>query len=102
MNHKPDPESFIFTGKKPPGEDFFLVEVSIDNPNDPCWNEGFSIHGPWDPVMATFHAWMLAHPEKVDHVGAEFYQGEAAREKRLAILETEIRYRDQMRSQPDN
>lgn len=97
-----DMNSIPFSKEKPDGEDFFLVTVSIDTPGDPCWNEGFTIFGPWNSVMATLHSWLLTNPDKLDHIFAELYQGEAAREKRLAILETEIRYQDKKRSRPNN
>jgi hypothetical protein len=94
--------SIPFTKKQPSGEDFFLVEVSLDTPDDPCWNEGFCIFGPWNSVMATLHQWLLANPEKLDHIYAHLYQGEAARDKRIAILDTEIKYQNEKRSQSNN
>ena len=86
---------------KPPGENFFLVAVVIDTPDDPCWNEGFDIVGTWQQVDQTFSAYVAGGGVCRKHT-INIYQGDAARTKVVEGMKEEARYQAQKRAQPNN
>ena len=86
---------------RPAGEDFFLVAVVIDTPDDPCWNDGFDIIGTWEQVEQTFSAYVAGCNDDRG-VSVSIYQGDAARGKVLEGLQEEARYREQMQAQSKN
>jgi hypothetical protein len=88
-------------GPKPAGEDFFLVAVVIDTPDDPCWNDGFNIVGTWEQIDQTFSRYMAGGGIRRKHT-VSIYQGDAARAKLLEGLKEEARYQTQMHAQPNN
>jgi hypothetical protein len=86
---------------KPPGENFFLVAVVIDRPDDPCWNAGFDIVGTWEQVDQTFSAYVAKEGVRRKHT-LSIYQGDAARAKFVEGMKEEARYQAQKRAQPNN
>jgi hypothetical protein len=86
---------------RPPGEDFYLVAVEIDTPDDPCWNDGFNLIGTWEQIDKTFSAYVAGGAVRRKHT-VHIYQGDAARAKLLEGLEEEARYQAQMHAQPSN
>jgi hypothetical protein len=86
---------------KPDGEDFFLVAVVIDTPEDALWNDGFNIVGAWEQIDKTFSSYVAGGAVRRKHT-VSIYQGDAARAKLLEGLKKEARYQAQMHSQPNN
>jgi hypothetical protein len=86
---------------QPPGEDFFLANIQIDNPDDPCWDDGFSVIGDWKVISRTLSRY-LAFDERARRSKVFIYQSEAAKRRFLAGLREELRYQQQKRAQPNN
>ena len=86
---------------QPPGEDFFLAAVVIDNPNDPCWDDGFTVIGPWQTVSATISSYLNSDP-RARKSSVRIYQGDAARKIFEHHCREEARYQEQKRGQPNN
>jgi hypothetical protein len=61
---KISPEHWIkFLGgtlPRPAGEDFFLFQVQLDTPTDPCWDDGFDVVGNWKSCCRTFNSKLMA------------------------------------------
>jgi hypothetical protein len=83
---------------QPPGEDFFLAEVQLDTPSDPCWDEGFTVFGSWETIERTISNYRAFGPRGQLRI----FQGEAARRRLVKCLLEERRYQEQRRSTPNN
>jgi hypothetical protein len=85
----------------PPGEDFFLATIEILSNLDPCWNEGFSIVGPWKTLSPTVSKF-LAYDPRAKHSRISIFQGDQARNMLRFHLFEEARYQEQKRAQSSN
>jgi hypothetical protein len=94
---KPSPTKRSFPCQ-PPGEDFFLAEVQLDTPDDPCWDAGYMVVGSWQTIERTISA-CLAFGRKGR---LRIYQGEVARRRLVADLQEELRFQQQKRAIPNN
>jgi hypothetical protein len=102
MIHKirPEPVKEEFPIDQPQGENFFLANVIIDDPSDPCWDDGFIV-GSWHIVTRAV-SMFLACDLRARQSKVRIYQGDKARERLIEGLAEEARYQQQKRAQPNN
>jgi len=91
---------------KPEGEDFFIVAVRIENPSDPCWDDGFCLMGSWEIISRDLEKSIALTPKALGYRRCRFalklYQGQEAREYMSQMVKDELRYAAQKRGQPNN
>jgi hypothetical protein len=88
--------------EQPPGEDYFLLQLTIDSP-DPYWDEGASAIGSWKQVTDAYAAMLAIAAPLQRRLIFALYQGRAAVEAQLAFsLAEEARYRREKKANPNN
>src|SRR5262245_30925424 len=86
---------------QPPEENFFLATVIIRDPSNPCWDDGFSVVGPWDVVSRAISKFLVDDP-RARKSSVAIFQGEDARAAWIEGTVEEARYQEQKRAQPNN
>jgi hypothetical protein len=97
------------TKERPTGEDFFLVHLAFETPDEPCWYYAENFVGSWRTVRQGLSKF-LAHPSSDEpeapygraKVRIQIYQGSHAREMIARVLQTDQQRREQKLSQPNN
>jgi hypothetical protein len=81
--------------EKPSGEDYFLLELQIDTPSDPDWNESASAYGSWQQVKNCYAAMLAVAAPLRRKLTFCIFQGAAARKQLAHNLSEELRYQRQ-------
>ena len=71
--------------EQPPGEDLFLLELRIDTPSDPDWDEGASALGSWLQIKNAYASMLAATAPLQRRLTFQIYQGAAAVYERLRL-----------------
>jgi hypothetical protein len=79
---------------RPSGEDFFLLQMTIDTPSDPDWDEGASAIGSWKQITDAYTSMLALATPLRRRVTFQIYQDRDAVHERLAFsLAEEARFR---------
>ena len=82
---------------RPPGEDYHLLEISIDTPENVGWDDGFHIAGSWAQLTAVYASTVELLNLTKRKGSFKLTQGRALVNARLEVLwKEEIRYQQEM------
>jgi hypothetical protein len=84
--------------EQPPGEDLFLLELAIDTPHDPNWDEGASAFGSWQQVENAYAAILAVAAPLRRNLTFRLFQGSEARKQFAHNLSEELRFQRQRRN----
>ena len=88
---------------QPLGEDYFLLQMTIDTPSDPRWDEGASALGSWQQIKNAYAAMVAVATPLRRQLTFKIYQGADVGRERLAFsLGEEIRYQREKKTTPNN
>jgi hypothetical protein len=87
--------------EQPPGQDFFCVQVRIDTPKDPCWDDRFNIVDSWKNISQMLSRYLAIDP-RARRSTVRIYQGQAARRQVHEGIREEARYQAEKRAQANN
>ena len=86
--------------EQPPGEDFFVFAVTIDDPTNPNWDSGMSCLGTWEKAKelagSFVTSWCADKKRLGKNIRVAMFQGDGAREYLLHSMKEEARYQKEV------